>query len=149
METAISSLISLVFFVFAFGINIVVMALRAIIEAIFKKLDVVIPDKIEGFLRDVWNEWILAAAPVVIGGLLAYFISDYPYPAEFAGSVSGRVFFGLIAGFFSASVYRFAKYHIKKYLPDEVKSKIGALAKQANVTETTEVTDETPSEPKE
>lgn len=146
MDTALLSLFSLVFFVFAFGINIAVMALRAVIEAVFKKLEIVIPNKIESFLHDVWNEWILAAAPVVIGGLLAYFISDYPYPAEFAGSVSGRVFFGLIAGFFSASVYRFAKYHIKKYLPEEVKAKIGALAKQTNVTD---VTDETPSEPKE
>lgn len=147
MDTALLSLFSIVFFVFAFGINIVVMTLRAVTEAIFKKLDVVIPDKIEDFLRDVWNEWIIPAAPVVIGGLLAYFIADYPYPAEFAASISGRVFFGLIAGFFSASVYRFAKYHIKKYIPEEIKAKIDALAKQNNITPSEK--DENPSEPNE
>lgn len=133
METALLGLFSVVFFVFAFGINFVVMAFRAIIEAIFKKLGFVIPDKVENFLRDVWNEWILPAAPIVIGGFLAYFIADYPYPQDFAASVSGRVFFGLIAGFFSSTVYRFAKFHIKKYLPEQVKAKVDDLAKQMNM----------------
>lgn len=155
METALLSLFSLVFFVFAFGINIVVMAFRAIVEAIFKKLDVVLPDKVEDFLGDVWNEWILPAAPIVIGGLMAYFIADYPYPQEFAASASGRMFFGLIAGFFSATVYRFAKFNIKKYVPDEIKAKVDGLAKQMNVKEPTDTldtentVDENPSKPNE
>jgi hypothetical protein len=142
METALLSLFSLVFFVFAFGINFVVMAFRAIIEAIFKKAEIILPKKLEDFLIDVWNEWILPAAPVVIGGLMARFISDYPYPQEFAASASGRLFFGLIAGFFSATVYRFAKFHIRKYVPDEVKAKVGGLAKQMNLKETTDVIEE-------
>ncbi len=138
MDTALLSLFSLVFFVFAFGINIVVMAFRAIVEAIFKKLDVVLPAKVENFISDFWKEWVLPAMPIVIGGLMAYFISDYPYPPEFAASNSGRLFFGLIAGFFSATVYRFAKFNIKKYVPEEVKSKVGGLAKQMNLKETTD-----------
>jgi hypothetical protein len=142
METTLLSLFSLVFFVFAFGINVVVIAFRAIIEAIFKKVKIVLPEKLKGFLLDVWNEWILPAAPVIIGGLMARFISDYPYPQEFASSASGRLFFGLIAGFFSATVYRFAKFHIKKYVPEEIKSKIGGMAKQMNLKETTDIVEE-------
>lgn len=141
METALLSLFSLVFLVFAFGINIVVIAFRAIIEAIFKRIDVVLPAKVENFLGDIWKEWILPAAPIVIGGLLAYFIADYPYPQEFANSPSGRLFFGLIAGFFSATVYRFVKFHIKKYVPNEVKEKVDGLAKQLNVKEPIETVD--------
>lgn len=128
MESALLSLFSLVFLVFAFGIGVLVSTIRTICEAVYRKLTIVIPDKFEGFLEDVWNEWILPAAPVVLGGLLAYFIADYPYPAEFATSVSGRVFFGIIAGFFSSTVYRFAKYHLKKYLPQEIKNKLPSLS---------------------
>lgn len=130
MESALLSLFSLVFFVFAFGIAIVVMGFRAIVEAIYTRLKPVLPDKVEDFLADVWNEWILPSAPIIIGGFLAYFVSDYPYPADFAVSVSGRVFFGLISGFFSSTVYRFAKYHLKKYLPEEMKKKVDAMSKR-------------------
>lgn len=128
MESALLSLFSLVFFVFAFGIAIVVMGFRAFVEAVYTRLKPILPDKFEDFLADVWKEWILPAAPIIIGGLLAYFVADYPYPADFAGSVSGRVFFGLIAGFFSSTVYRFAKYHLKKYLPEEMKKKVDAIS---------------------
>ena len=131
MESALLSLFSLVFLVFAFGIGVLVSTLRTVAEGIYRKLTIVIPDKLEGFLEDVWNEWILPAAPVLLGGLLAYFLADYPYPAEFAASISGRVFFGIIAGFFSSTVYRFAKYHLKKYLPQEIKDKLPSLAPPA------------------
>lgn len=130
METALLSLFSLVFFVFAFGIAIVVMGFRAFVEAIYNRLKPALPDKVEDFLADVWEEWVLPAAPIVIGGLLAHLVADYPYPVDFADSVSGRVFFGLIAGFFSSTVYRFAKYHIKKYLPEDVKKKVDAISKK-------------------
>jgi hypothetical protein len=143
METALLSLFSLVFIVFAFGINIIVMALRSISEAIFKKLNVILPNKIESFLYDFWNEWVLPASPIVIGGFLAYFLNDYPYPENFAGSCSGRIFFGLIAGFFSSTVYRFAKFNIQKYLPKEVKKKLNRSAKN---TDSKEVIDENSSE---
>lgn len=133
MENALTNLFSLVFFVFAFGINIVVIALRTGFEAIFKKLKFIKSVKLKNTFYDLWNELILPIAPIVIGALLAYFIKDYPYPAEFAVSSSGRIFFGLIAGFFSSSVYKFAKFYVKKYIPTEIKTKVDDLAKQANV----------------
>ena len=124
MESALLSLFTLSFFLFAFGVAVAVGAIKTILEAIYFRLKIVIPDKFEGFLEDFWNEWVLPAAPVVAGGVLAFFLSDYPYPEGFVGSVSGRVLFGIIAGFFSGSVYRFAKYHLKKYLPEELQKKL-------------------------
>jgi hypothetical protein len=132
MESALLSLFSLTFLVFAFGIAISVSALRTLIEAICRKTAIIIPDKWEGVIFDVWNEWVLPAAPIVVGAIIAFLVKDYPYPEEFAASGSGRAFFGLIAGFCSSSVYRFAKYHIKKYLPQEVKDKIDSVAGQLN-----------------
>lgn len=133
MENALTSMFSLVFFIFAFGINIIVITIRTIIETILKKINLVIPQKIGNIIKDIWNEFILPYIPVVIGGLVAYYIKDYPYPSEFATSISGRVFFGLIAGFFSASVYRVSKFYIKKYVPTEIEKKVTEIAKQVNV----------------
>ncbi|MFA5758016.1 MAG: hypothetical protein WC942_01365 [Clostridia bacterium] len=128
MESALLSIFSLVFFVFSFGIGLTVAIVRIISERLWKKLEIVIPDRFESFLLDIWKEWVLPALPIILGVLGAYFLSDYPFPSEFASSNSGRVFFGIIAGYFSKDVYRFAKYHIRKYLPKEVKEKIDSIA---------------------
>ena len=124
MEQALFSLFTTSFLVFALVVALAVSVLRNVIEALFKKLQFVIPDKTEDILKDLWREWILRALPVLVGGLLAFFVVQYPFPAEFAASNSGRVFFGLIAGLFSSTVYSFTKFHIKKYLPDTIKQKI-------------------------
>lgn len=134
METALLSLFSVVFFVFAFGTALAVMGFRAVVEAIAIRLKPVLPDKVEDMLQDFWNEWVLPAAPVLFGGIIAFLVPDYPYPAEFAETTSARVFFGLVAGFFSGGVYRFAKFHLRKYLPEEVKKKVDQVANKLNPT---------------
>ena len=124
MEQALFSLFTTSFLVFALVVALAVSVLRNVTETIFRKLQFIIPDKVEDVLKDLWREWILRALPVVVGGLLALFVVQYPFPAEFATSDSGRVFFGLIAGLFSSTVYSFVKFHIRKYLPDTIKQKI-------------------------
>jgi uncharacterized membrane protein YedE/YeeE len=124
MEQALFSLFTTSFLVFALVVALAVSVLRNVTETIFRKLQFIIPDKVEDVLKDLWREWILRALPVVVGGLLAFFVVQYPFPVEFAVSVSGRVFFGLIAGLFSSTVYSFVKFHIKKYLPNTIKQKI-------------------------
>ena len=133
MESALLSLFTPAFFVFAFAIALVIIALRAIVRAVSGRLSF-LPDRLEGFLEDLWTEWILPAAPIVVGGLAAFLITGYPYPADFATSASARALFGLIAGFFSSSVYRFAKFHLKKYLPEKIKEKVDGIAKKMNST---------------
>lgn len=132
MDSALLNLISTVFFVFAFAIGIAIIALRAIVRRVASWLSF-LPDKLEGFLGDIWREWILPAAPIIVGGLAAYLIADYPYPAPFNESVSARTLFGIIAGFFSGSVYRFAKYHLKKYLPEEMKKKLDEVGQKLKI----------------
>jgi len=124
MEQALVSIFTLSFLVFSIVIAISVSAFRSIIEAIFHKLEIVIPDKAEVIIKDLWREWIVRALPVVVGGLFAYIFVSYPVPAEFAASMSGRVFFGMIAGLFSSTIYSFCKFYIKKYLPDNIKEKL-------------------------
>lgn len=124
MEQALMSIFSMSFLVFALVIAIAVLTIRNLVEFLFKKAEVVIPDKIEDVLRDVWREWVVRGLPLVIGGLFGLFLTGYPYPADFAGSDSGRVFFGLIAGLFSSTIYSFAKFHVRKYLPENIKQKI-------------------------
>ena len=47
---------------------------------------------------------------------MAFYVSNYPYPAELAASGLGRVLFGVIAGFFSGGIYRYVRFQVKKYL---------------------------------
>lgn len=123
MEQALFSLFTTSFLVFALVVAIAVSVIRNVVEALFRKLEFAIPDKAEDMLRDFWREWVLRALPVAVGGLMAFFVVQYPYPAEFAVS-SGRVFFGIVAGLFSSTIYSFAKFHVKKYLPEKIKNKI-------------------------
>lgn len=124
MEQALFSLFTTSFLVFALVVALAVSVIRNVIEVIFRKLRCIIPDKTEEILKDFWREWVLRALPVVVGGLLAFFVAQYPFPAEFAASVYGRVFFGMIAGLFSSTVYSFTKFHVRKYLPDNIKKKV-------------------------
>lgn len=147
MESALLNLFTPVFFVLSFGIALAIIAIRSVVRAIAKRLSF-LPDKLEGFLEDIWTEWILPAAPVAVGGLMAFLLADYPYPDPYADSASGRALFGLIAGFFSSGVYRFAKYHGKKYLPKKVKEKVDELGKkfQSTPPESTESESPPPEE---
>lgn len=132
MEQAILGLFSTSFLVFALVVALATSIIRNICQAIFHKLEIVVPDKYEGFLSDVWNEWVLPVLPMIIGGFFAFIFTGYPFPAEFAATVIGRVFLGIVAGMISSTVYRFTKYHVKKYIPEQIKSKL-SFGKKPNI----------------
>lgn len=129
MEQAILGLFSTTFFVFALVVALASSFIRNIAEAIFRKLKIVIPDKYEGFLTDFWNEWVLPALPIILGGLFAFIFTGYPFPTEFAATATGRVFIGIVAGMLSSTIYRFTKYHVKKYVPAAIKDKFSLVKK--------------------
>lgn len=55
-----------------------------------------------------WNEVILYAMPAVWGGICAVAAVQYPFPQGIS-SVSGRLFFGVVVGFFSSFLYKVVK----------------------------------------
>lgn len=63
--------------------------------------------------HDFWFEVLTPTIPVLIGGLMSYFMTSYPYPPEVNGT-SGRLFFGFVAGMFSGLVYKVIKSFIVK-----------------------------------
>jgi hypothetical protein len=150
MEQAILGLFSTSFLVFALVVALASSIIRNVAEAIFRKLKIVIPDKYEGMLGDIWGEWILPVLPMIIGGLFAFIFTGYPFPAEFAATATARVFIGIVAGMISSTVYRFTKYHVKKYVPESVKSKFSLLKKPGILDEVPEeeetTVEETPAD---
>jgi hypothetical protein len=56
----------------------------------------------------VWKELILPILPPVLGGLICFLNSAYPYPEGFDSS-SARAVFGIASGLLSGLVYRVIK----------------------------------------
>lgn len=63
--------------------------------------------------HDFWFQALMPTVPVLIGGCVAYFMKNYPYPPEVT-ETSGRLFFGFVAGMFSGLVYKVIKSFIIK-----------------------------------
>jgi hypothetical protein len=53
----------------------------------------------------VYNEFVLHVLPIVTGGVIAAFAKKFPWPAQIAGSLSARMFYGMIMGMFCGFVY--------------------------------------------
>ena len=147
MESAITGFLSIPTVIFAIVIWFITVAFRFVIERLALRIAYVFPDKWEPYWVDAWREWILPAAPVVIGGLVAYFVSSYPYPEVFASSDTARVFFGLVAGGLAGYAYRFFKYKLDQLLPERVKQMRNKVAgvlppasDQKNEVETSQLT---------
>lgn len=60
-----------------------------------------------------WNEVVLYLLPVFWGGLSASLATSYPLP-QGVSSFSGRLFFGIVVGFFSGFIYKVLKKVILK-----------------------------------
>lgn len=121
MEGVLTSFLSIETIVFILIVYLIVAALRKVVEALAPKIAPIFPDKYEPWWVELWQEWILLAAPAIVGGLLGFFIVAYPYPAIFAASISGRTFFGVVCGLCANNTYKFFKYYIKKLVPKIVK----------------------------
>lgn len=101
MDTALQTLLSWQFIMLCLGIAAMTFVCRKIAYFVINYYNL-------NKLELVWSELILPILPVVLGGLVSGLISKYPFP-EAISTLSGRVFFGLVAGMFSGIVYRFAK----------------------------------------
>ncbi len=120
MDGVISQFLSMQTLIFIVIVYIAVATFRRVIESLAVKIAPIFPDKYEPWWVDLWDEWILLAAPSVIGGLIAYFIDSYPYPEIFSESTPGRVFFGMVAGLICNNTYKFLKKKINQLMPKRV-----------------------------
>ena len=69
--------------------------------------------------QKIWKELMLPTLPVILGSLLAYCITSYPYPVGLETS-GARFVFGLVAGLLSTLIYRIVKSFLNKSPVDNV-----------------------------
>jgi len=101
----LSSLLSLAFIIFSLFVGGIVFVIRTIVEYIWKNA----PN------NKLWENVILPIVPALIGAVIAYFATMYPYSTGFT-STSGRCTFGFVAGLFSGLLYRVVKSLLKQKL---------------------------------
>ncbi len=131
LNNALSVIFSLQTILFCLGVYLPVLIARRVLEAIFRAVSKRLPAKLTKYndwLSHLWLDWVLPAAPVVLGGLLAAFVKQYPYPEAIVDSGLARVFFGLVAGFASAYVYRGFKAFLSKILPQKTTEQLSSVA---------------------
>lgn len=141
MEAVLTDFLSIQTIIFVIIIHLAVVIFRKVVEYIAPKIAYIFPDKWEAWWVELWREWILLAAPSVLGGLIAFFVTGYPFPEVFAGSASGRIFFGVVGGLCANNTYKFFTYYIKKLLPKRVqeeKAKIDSATSIPSETDETE-----------
>jgi len=95
--------------VFTLGIGAIVWVIRRVLQTSIPALRA----------RIWWTEVFLPVAPPIIGVVIAYFATGYPYPEIFSKSTSAHLFFGLVCGFFSSKLYRIGWVILKKRLMDK------------------------------
>ncbi len=101
MDAGLEALLSWQFLLFCLGIAAITFVIRKIVE--FTILD---NPKMPGSkFSKFWRELLLPVGPVFTGSIIAFFAKQYPYPQGIS-SASGRLLFGLVAGFLSGLVYR-------------------------------------------
>lgn len=120
----ILSILTIPMLVLVLMLGLFTVGLRKLTEAAVRPAKAILPDSWEPYVFYIWRELALPAAPVVIGGLFGFLVTEYPYPEELASSV-GRIFVGCLAGLFSGTLYPRLMYFVKnnaKKLTGEPKS---------------------------
>lgn len=101
MDAGLEALLSWQFLLFCLGIAAITFVIRKIVE--FTILDN--PKMPGNRFSKIWRNLLLPIGPVFTGLIVSFFATGYPYPSGI-DSVSGRLLFGLVAGFLSGLVYR-------------------------------------------
>lgn len=102
MDKIFDTLLTWQFLMFCLGLAAITSAVRSFVDYGFKH-----STKFRKF-KNAWEDLILPIMPISLGSLIGYLASSYPYPGEIS-TVSGRLFFGMVAGLLSGFVYRLLK----------------------------------------
>jgi hypothetical protein len=138
IEQSLLSLLTLPFMAFCVMIMLVTKGFKHITEFVAAKVSHVFPDKYEPWWVWFWKEVVLPGTPLVIGGLAAYFVVDYPYPDMFAQSEASRVVCGVMAGVVSGWIYPRVMFYYKKFGPSKVDTEASKIEMSVEEKEPTE-----------
>jgi hypothetical protein len=109
MDPILSVFLSWQFIMFSLGIYVITWMMRTLLEYRFPK---VITSKF-------YSEIVLPFTPVLVGAVVAFFATQYAYPAGIS-FLSGRLVFGATTGMFSGLIFRVIKSMLKSKLdPDD------------------------------
>jgi len=131
MEESITAIFTTSTLIYSIVIALATIGVRNVIEAFYKRLKKILPEKVEDICTDIWKQWILRALPMILGGIGAYMFTSFPFPEVFNTSPSGRVFFGIVCGLFSSPIYSIVKFHTRKHLPASIKEKAKSIIPKA------------------
>lgn len=101
MDKIFDTLLTWQFLMFCLGIAAITSVTKTFSDFVFK-------NKKLKKIQPVWNELVLPIYPIILGSALGHFLSKYPYPGDIS-TMSGRIFFGMVAGMLSGVVYRLLK----------------------------------------
>jgi hypothetical protein len=105
LATVFGDLITVPNIAFCLIVWVLVWVQRKVFHLFFKKVE----------NSKVYRELFLPLGPLGTGGILAALVTSFPYPLDIH-TVSGRIMFGVIAGLFSAHIYKM----VKPFLPEKM-----------------------------
>ena len=115
MDTLLQAFLSWQFLFFCLAIGAVVFVIRQVVEYGMENWWPLKQWKAANRDAKLWRGLILPILPIVLGQVGALLAKGYPYPEGFS-STSGRIVFGLVAGFTSGLIVRL----FRSFLSDKV-----------------------------
>lgn len=95
MDSAINILLSWQFLLFALCMFAFTFIIRRYVEYFLPKT----------LTSTLWNKLLLPTMPIILGAIIAYVATKYPYPDGLI-TTSARIMFGTVAGMFSTISYQ-------------------------------------------
>lgn len=92
----------LIFVMYCLGVFALSLGVRRVVEVAYPKAKVSL----------WWTDVILPGVPILLGALIGLVAKKFPFPAPIA-VLSGRLLYGVVAGFLSGWVYRMVRGALK------------------------------------
>ena len=117
MDTILHAFLSWQFLFFCIALGAAVFVIRQVVEYAMKNWWPLKGWAAANSKAKVWRDLILPIMPIVLGQVAALVAHQYPYPEGFS-TVSGRVVFGLVAGFSSGLIVKLYKSFLASTVAD-------------------------------
>lgn len=137
MENALTALLSWQFIMFCLMLQALTFIIRKVVD--YKMLT----DPNKDY--KLWSSLILPILPIILGCIIALLVKKYPFPAHFDAPAT-RVFFGLVAGLLSSTIYQVTWGMLKAKLSVYTNTTLGKvlLPTPASTTTTTTIITQSP-----